>query len=221
MSPALALLSRELDLVFGRGGGPLLACGFYAALTALTPMAAGPSEARLLLVAPGLAWLTLSLASLLSLDQMFARDYDDGSLDHLALSPLPLALSGAIKCVAQWLAIGLPLALCAPVGAIILGAPVHLAPMILLTALIGGLAMAFIGGMGASLTLGARRGGILIALIVLPLFAPPVIFGTGAVEAVAGGLNPIPALGFLGAFTLTSLALCPLAMALTIRNALS
>ena len=216
-----ALLRRELALAWGRGGGPLLACAFYAAVTVLLPLAAGPSPQRLAVVAPGSAWVALALASLLSLERLFERDFEDGALDLLALGPAPLELVCAVKCLAQWLATGAPLALMAPVVASALGAPVELAPMILLCALIGGLGFAFTGGLGAALALGSRRGGVLIAVIVLPLFAPPVIFGGGAVAAMAAGLGWAPGLLLLCAYSLATLALAPFAMAAAVRNALS
>ena len=135
--------------------------------------------------------------------------------------PLPLELVCAIKCLAQWLATGAPLALLAPVVSGALGAPLALAPLTLLCALIGGLGFAFTGGLGASLALGSRRGGLLVAVIVLPLFAAPVIFGGGAVAAMASGLNWTSGLMLLAAYSLAAVALSPIAMAAACRNALS
>jgi heme exporter protein B len=167
------------------------------------------------------AWLVLALASLLSLERLFERDYEDGALDLLALGPLPLEVVSAVKCLAQWIATGLPLALFAPIAATALGADLRLAPLTLACALIGGLGFSFVGGIGAALCLGSRRGGVLVAVIVLPLFAPPVIFGAGALEAFAGGLNWTPGLLFLGAYCLAAVGLGPFAMAAACRNALS
>jgi heme exporter protein B len=215
------LLRRELALAWGRGGGPLLACAFYAAMTVLLPLAAGPSPQKLAVVAPGSAWVALALASLLSLERLFERDYEDGALDLLALGPAPLELVCAVKCLAQWLATGAPLAVMAPIAAASLGAPLSLAPMIFACALIGGLGFAFTGGLGAALALGSRRGGVLIAVIVLPLFAPPVIFGGGAVAALAEGLNWTPGFLLLAAYSLAAVGLSPFAMAGACRNALS
>jgi heme exporter protein B len=216
-----ALLRRELALAWGRGGGPLLACAFYAAMTVLLPLAAGPSPQRLAVVAPGSAWVALALASLLSLERLFERDFEDGALDLLALGPAPLELVCAVKCLAQWLATGAPLAIMAPIVATALGAPLNLAPLTLVCALVGALGFAFTGGLGAALALGSRRGGVLIAVIVLPLFAPPVVFGGGAIAALAGGLNWTPGLLLLGAYSLGAAALTPFAMAGACRNALS
>jgi heme exporter protein B len=215
------LLRRELALAWGRGGGPLLACAFYVAMATMLPLAAGPSPARLAVVAPGSAWAALALASLLPLERLFERDFEDGALDLLTLGPLPLELVCAIKCLAQWLATGAPLAVLAPVISSALGAPLSLVPLTFICALIGGLGFAFTGGLGASLALGSRRGSLLIAVIVLPLFAPPVIFGGGAVAALAGGLGWTPGLLLLAAYSLAAVALSPIAMAAACRNALS
>ncbi len=221
MSAALELLKRETRLAWGRGGGPLVSLGFYAGVTTLLPLATGPEPARLAAVAPGVAWIALALASLLSLDRLFERDFEDGALDLITLSAMPLELTCAIKCLGQWLAAGAPLALAAPVAAIALGAPVALAPLILAGALVGGLAFAFTGGIGAALSLGARRGGLLTAVIVLPLFVPPVIFGGGALDAFASGLPWRAGFTLLSAYAAAAVALGPVAMAAACRNALS
>lgn len=219
MRPLATLLGRELALAWSRGGGPLPALAFYAGMATLLPFAVGPEPDRLAAVAPGFAWLTLALASLLSLERLFERDYEDGTLDLLALGSAPLEAVCAIKCLAQWLAAGLPLAVAAPLAAIALGAPVALAPLVFLCALIGGLAFAFVGGLGAALALGSRRGGLLIAIIVLPLFAPPVIFGGGALTQLAAGLPWTSGLALLAGWTAAAVAVSPLAMAAACRNA--
>ena len=221
MSRLGALLARETALAWGRGGGPMVAVGFYAGVATLLPLAIGPEPARLAAIAPGAAWVALALASLLSLDRLFERDYEDGALDHLALSPVPLELTCAAKCLGQWLATGAPLALAAPIAAIGLGAPLILAPLIFACALIGGLAFAFTGGIGAALTLGARRGGLLTAMIVLPLFVPPVIFGGGALANFLQGLPWTSGFVLLAAYAAAFVAVGPLFMAAACRNALS
>jgi len=215
------LLSREVALAWGRGGGPLVAVGFYGGVATLVPLAIGPEPERLAAVAPGLAWVALALASLLSLERLFERDYEDGALDLLTLSPTPLELICAVKCFGQWLATGAPLALAAPVAAIALGASPTMAPLIFACALAGGLAFAFMGGIGAALSLGARRGGLLTAVIVLPLFVPPVIFGGGALDAYAAGLPWEAGFALMAAYALAAIALGPIAMAAACRNALS
>jgi len=220
VSGFLTLYRRELALAWGRGGGALLACGFYACVAALVPLAVGPDPERLRIVGPGVAWIALALSTLLSLERLYERDYEDGTLDLLALGPVPLELVALAKGLAQWTAGGLPLAVAAPVAAVMLGAPQALLPLVFAAALIGGLGFAFVGSMGAALALGAKRGGVLIAIVVLPLFAPPVIFGAGALEALAAGLNWSAGLAFLSAYSLAAVALTPFAAAAAVRNAL-
>jgi heme exporter protein B len=215
------LYRRELDLAWGRGGGPLLACAFYGAIATLLPLALGPEPGLLAAAAPGSAWLALALASLLSLEKLFERDYEDGALELLTLGPLPLEVVSFVKCAAQWTANGLPLAAFSPFAAWALGAPASLAPLVFVSALIGGVGFSFTGGLGAALALGAKRGGVLIAVVVLPLFAPPVIFGAGALLAYAAGLPWTAGFAFLAAYALAAAALSPFAMAAAVRNALS
>lgn len=221
MSRAMALLSREVTLAWGRGGGPLVSVAFYAGVATLLPLATGPEPARLAAIAPGAAWVALALSALLSLDRLFERDYEDGALDLITLSPVPLELVCAIKCLGQWIATAAPLALAAPLAAIALGAQPSLAPLIFVCALMGGLAFAFVGGIGAALSLGARRGGLLTAVIVLPLFVPPVIFGGGALDAFTNGLPWRAGFALLAAYAAAAVALGPIAMAAACRNALS
>jgi heme exporter protein B len=221
MSRVRTLLARETALAWGKGGGPMVAVGFYAGVATLLPLAVGSEPERLAAVAPGAAWVALALAALLSLDRLFERDYEDGSLDLLTLSPVPLEIICAVKCLAQWLATGLPLALAAPVAAIALGASPQLSGLVIACALLGGLAFSFMGGIGAALSLGARRGGLLTAVIVLPLFVPPVIFGGGALASLDSGLPWKAGFALLGAYTAAAVALGPLAMAAACRNALS
>ena len=214
------LLRREIALAWGRGGGPLLALGFYAAAVVMLPLALGPEPARLAAVSTGAAWVLLALSSLLSLECMFERDFEDGALDLLSLGPLPLEAVAAAKSLAQWLIAGAPLALAAPVAAIALGARPALAGLILVTAALGGLAFAFLGGTGAALALAGRRGGLLVAVIVLPLLTPPVIFGGAALDRLALGLPWLGPLALLAGYAAAAAALCPFAMAGACRNAL-
>ncbi len=221
MSGLGLIFRRELALSWAGGGGPVLALGFYLAMASLLPLALGADPARMASVAPGFAWLVLALASLLSLERMFERDFEDGALDLIALGPAPLELTALAKGLAQWLAIAAPLAVLAPVIVTALGAPMRLAPIVVIGGLIGGLSFCFLGGVGAALSLGSRRGGVLIALIVLPLFTPPVIFGAGAIEAFGAGLDWRTPLLLLSAYSLAATALCPFAMAAAARNAIS
>jgi heme exporter protein B len=213
------LFRRELALAWGGGGGPLLACGFFACLTTVVPLAAGGDPAVLKPVAAGIAWLALALSSLLSLERLFERDLEDGALDLLATGPVPLEVVFAVKAVSQWLATGLPLALTAPVAALALGQSVELAPLTAVSALVGGLGFAFTGALGAALALGARRGGLLIAVVVLPLFIPPVVFGSGALDRAAAGISPMSALALLAAYVLFAVVIAPPAGAAAIRSA--
>jgi heme exporter protein B len=169
---AFALLKRDLGLSLTRGGGPLLAIGFYLTLMAMIPLSLGPDQAVLSRIAAGLTWLCLALSSLLSLERLFERDYEDAMFDVLRLGPLPLELIALLKCLSQWLGTGVILSLLTPVVMIILGAPVNMSLMALVSALLGSLSFALIGGMGASLSLGTRKGGVLMALLVLPARAP-------------------------------------------------
>lgn len=219
MRALLILWRREVALAWSGGGGPLLACGFFLCLTVLVPLAVGGDPAGLKAMAGGIAWLALALASTLSLERLFERDFEDGALDLIALGPVPLELVVLAKAKAQWLVVGVPLALTAPIAAITLGLPPTLAPLAGLSALIGGLGFALTGALGAALALGSKRGGLLIAVVVLPLYIPPVVFGAGVLERAANGLTPIPALAFLAAYVLFAAVITPFAAAAAIRNA--
>ena len=221
MTPLFALMRRETAFALGRGGGAALACAFYMGVAVLFPLAGGPEPDRLAALAPGIAFAALALASLLPLERLFERDFEDGALDQLALGAAPLEAVCAAKCLAQWLAGGLPLAALAPVAATALGLSPTAAPVVFAAALLAGLGFVFTGGVGAALALGSRRGGLLVTVVVLPLYAPPVIFGAGAIDAFLKGLPVGPPFGLLGAYALASLALCPISMAAGCRNALS
>jgi heme exporter protein B len=189
------------------------------AVTTIFPLAAASGPTRLAAEATSVSWIALILASLLSLDRLFDRDLASGALDLLSLGPLPLQAVAAAKCLAHWLTNGVPLALAAPLGALALGAPAAAAPMVLAAALMGGLAFAFLGGTGAALALASRRGGMLIALIVLPLLIPPVIFGGAAIERFAAGSDWAGGFALLSGYALAAAALTPFAMAGGVRNA--
>ena len=214
----MTLFRRELALAWSGGGGPLLACGFFLCLTVLVPLATGGNPAGLRPVAGSMAWLALALSSILSLERLFERDLEDGTLDLIALGPVPLELVVITKAKAQWLTVGWPLALTAPVAAITLGLSPTLAPLVGLSALIGGLGFALTGALGAALALGSKRGGLLIAVVVLPLFIPPVVFGAGALERATNSLSPLPALALLTAYVLFAAVIAPFAGAAAIRN---
>lgn len=217
----MTLLRRELSLAWSGGGGPLLACGFMLCMTAILPLAAGGDPRVLAPAAAGATWMMLAVTSLLSLERMFERDLEDGSLDLLAIGPLPMEIIVVVKALAQWLATGLPLALMAPVAALALGQAPRLILLTGLSAFIGGLGFAFTGALGAALALGSRRGGLLIAVIVLPLFIPPVVFGAGALTRAVNGQSVGSALALLGAYVLFAVVVAPLAGAAAVRNAQS
>ena len=218
---SIALIRRDLGLSLTRGGGPLLAIGFYLTLMAMIPLSLGPDQAILSRIAAGLTWLCLALSSLLSLERLFERDYEDGVFDVLRLGPLPLELIALLKTLSQWLGTGVILSVMTPVIMIILGAPVSLALMGLVSAILGSLSFALIGGIGASLALGSRKGGVLMALLVLPFYVPPVIFGAGLMQAMQTSASPLQALAFLAAYALSALALGPIAMGAALRSALN
>lgn len=221
MSPAFALLARDVKLAWREGGAIGVALGFYLVVVAITPFGLGPDLNLLARVAPGMLWVALLLAALLSADRIFHNDYEDGTLDVLATGPLPLALAAAIKSFAHWLATGVPLALLAPVLGLLLNMPLDAMPFLVLAMLAGTPAVSFIAGIGASLTLGLRRSGLLLALLVLPLYVPVLIFGVStASAAITGPASPWPPFLMLLAISLASIVLAPLASAAALRNAL-
>jgi heme exporter protein B len=170
-------------------------------------------------VAPGLLWIALLLAALLSADRIFHNDYEDGSLDVLTMGPLPLAAVAASKSLAHWITTCVPLALLAPVLGLLLNFPIDTIPILVLAMLVGTPAVSFIAGIGASLTLGLRRSGLLLALLVLPLYVPVLIFGVSTISAaVTGPGSPWPPLLMLCAISLASMVLAPLASAAALRT---
>ncbi len=193
MRAFLALVGRDLRLAFRIGGGPWLGLAFFLAVIVLVPLGVGARLALLGQTAAGFVWVAATLATLLSLDRLFQADAEDGSLDQIALGPLPLEIAALAKCLAHWLTTGLPLALAAPVCALLLNMPAQGYGALVLSLLIGTPALSLIGAAGAALTVGLRRGGLLLSLLVLPLFTPVVIFGAGAAgAAIAGSIRPRP-----------------------------
>lgn len=221
MNAALALLKRDIALAFREGGAIGTALGFYLMVVAITPLGLGPNLNLLARIAPGILWIALLLAALLSADRIFHNDYEDGALDVLITGPLPLPLVAAIKCLAHWLTTGVPLALLAPVLGLLLNLPIGTSPSLVLAMLAGTPAVSFIAGIGASLTLGLRRSGVLLALLVLPLYVPVLIFGVSAVTPFVTGPNSLWAPFFmLCALSLASIVLAPIAAAAGLRTAL-
>lgn len=220
MSVFGALLRRDLALARREGGATFLVLGFFLIVIALFPFGVGPELDMLARIAPGTLWVAALLAALLPLDRLFQADREDGSLDQLALLPLPLELVVLAKVAAQWLSIGLPLVLLSPLLALLLNLPTEAMPTLMLSLALGTPALALIGAIGAALTVGIRRGGALLSVLVLPLDVPVLIFGAGAVDAAALGFDPTAHLMLLAACALAALALAPFAAAAALRLSL-
>jgi heme exporter protein B len=215
-----ALVARDVQLAFRQGGGGLLAVGFFAVVCTLFPFGVGPEPDVLRRIATGVVWVAALLAALLSLDRLFQADLEDGSLDLLALSATPLELLVLAKCLAHWLTTGLPLVIAAPVLAALLNLDAAAWPALILALTLGTPALSLIGAVGAALTVGVRRGGVLLSLLVLPLVVPVLIFGVAAVEAAAAGLSPRPHLLLLAGTGLFAAVLAPWVGAAALRLSL-
>jgi len=213
----MALLIRDLRLATRAGGGFGLALAFFLIVCTLVPFGVGPEGGQLSRIAPGILWVGALLSCLLSLDRIFALDHDDGSLDLLATAPLPMEGMVAIKALAHWLVTGLPLALSAPVFGLLLHLPGPAYPWLVASLILGTPALSMLGVFGAAVTVGLRRGGLLLSLLVLPLYVPTLIFGAEAVRRGVAGADPMTALVFLAAITLFVLALVPFAAAAALR----
>jgi heme exporter protein B len=221
VSSAVALFRRDVMLAWREGGTTGTALGFYLVVVVLIPLGLGPDLNLLSRIAPGVLWVALLLASLLSADRIFHNDYEDGSLDVLAMGPLPLELVAALKSLAHWVTTGVPLALMAPVLGLLLNLPIGAYPLLMLSMLAGTPAVSFVAAIGAALTLGLRRSGVLLALLVLPLYVPVLIFGVATVSAVSvGPASPWPPFLILCALSLASLVLAPIASAAALRTAM-
>lgn len=213
----IALLQRDLRLALRAGGGFGLALAFFLIVVVLVPFGVGPSSDTLAPIAPGILWVGALLASLLSLDRIFATDYEDGSLDLLVTAPVPLEGVVAVKALAHWLTTGLPLSLAAPLYGLLLALPVEGYLWLSLSLLIGTPALSMIGAFGASLTVGIKRGGLLLSLLVLPLYVPTLIFGADMVRRAVEGLALAAPLTLLAAISLACVALLPFAGAGALR----
>lgn len=212
-----ALLLRDLRLAFRAGGGFGLGLAFFLIVTVMVPFSVGPNSATLAVIAPGVLWLGALLACLLSLDRLLALDWEDGSLDLLATAPLPLEAVLSVKSLAHWLTTGLPLVLAAPVLGVLLNLPAGGYLWITLSLLIGTPALSVIGTFGAALTVGLKRGGLLLSLLVMPLYVPTLIFGAEAARRGAAGMAVETPLLMLGGITLGVIALLPFASAAVLR----
>lgn len=213
----MGVLRRDLLLAV-RGHSELaLPLLFYLLVVTLVPLAVSPDAATLAGLAPGIIWVGALLATLLSLERLFRSDFDDGSLDLMLLSPAPLPLLVLAKVLAHWLTTGLPLLLVSPLLALMLALPERALTTLLASLALGTPVLSFIGAVGVGLTVGVRRGGALLALLVLPLYVPVLIFGANAVSAAADGLPVLGQLYMLGAFLALSASLAPLAAAGALR----
>ncbi|WP_299624869.1 heme exporter protein CcmB [Pelagibius sp.] len=220
MKGLAVIVGRDLRLALRQSADAWLAVLFFVLTAALFPFGIGPEPNLLRLIAPGVIWVVALLAVLLSLERLFLADYEDGSLEQLLLSPLPLELAILGKVAAHWLTTGLPLIAAAPLLAVLFNMDLTGLGVLLLAMLLGTPVLSLIGAVGAALTLGARRGGVLIPLLVLPLYVPALIFGVGATEAALADLSARPNLLFLGALLLVMLLVTPLAAAAALRQAL-
>jgi heme exporter protein B len=213
----IALLRRDLRLALRSGGGVGLALGFFFILCVLVPLGVGPDGPTLGRIAPGVLWVGALLACLLSLDRIFALDAEDGALDLLATAPLPLEGVVIVKALAHWLTTGLPLVALAPVLGLMLNLPMAAQPWLVASLMVGTPALSVIGAFGAALTVGVRRGGLLLSLLVLPLYVPSLVFGAEVVRRAAGGLDPATPLLLGGAISAGAVALLPFAAAAALR----
>lgn len=218
MSAFAVLLKRDLGLAVREGGAVGTALGFFLVVVALIPLGLGPDLKLLSRIAPGVLWIALLLSALLSLGRLFETDYEDGSLEVMATGPLPLELVAAAKSIAHWISTAVPLTLIAPLLGLLLNLDLAAYPLLLLTMAVGTPAISFLGAIGAALTLGARRGGLLIALLVLPLYVPTLIFGISAINAALLGPAGFEAsLLVLAAISLFAAVLGPVAAAAALR----
>ena len=216
----IALLLRDLRLALRAGGGFGLALAFFLIVVTLVPFSIGPQPQLLAQVAPGVLWLGALLACLLSLDRLLALDFEDGTLDLLATAPLPLEAALSVKALAHWLTTGLPLVLAAPLLGVLLNLPATGFLWITLSLLLGTPALSVIGTFGAALTVGIKRGGLLLSLLVLPLYVPTLIFGAEAARRGAGGMEATTPLLMLAGITCAVIALMPFASAAVLRMGL-
>ena len=213
----IALLTRDMRLAVRAGGGFGLGLAFFLIVVVLVPFGVGPQSALLSKIAPGILWLGALLACLLSLDRIFALDHEDGSLDLLATAPLPMEGIVSVKALAHWLTTGLPLVLAAPVLGVLLNLPGPGFGWLVLSLALGTPALSVIGTFGAALTVGLKRGGLLLSLLVLPLYVPTLIFGAEVARRGAEGYAVTTPLALLAGITCGTIALLPFASAAVLR----
>ncbi|UTW55632.1 heme exporter protein CcmB [Kordiimonas sp. SCSIO 12610] len=215
-----ALIQRDIKLAWSQGGAGGMTLGFFLIAISLFPLGIGPEASTLAKISSGVIWVIALLACLLSLDRLFQADFEDGTLDDLSLSPINFELIVIAKAIAHWSATILPIIIFAPLLAALLNMPEVGYKMLLISLLIGTPALSLIGSIGAALTVALRRGGVLLTLLVLPLYIPTLIFGVGAIEASITLTDPAPHLALTGAVTLVALIISPFASAAALRLAL-
>ncbi len=213
----VAVLRRDLQLGLRRRGELLNPPLFFVVVVTLFPLGLGPTPDVLTEIAPGVLWVAALLATLLSFERLFRADFDDGSLEQLLMSPAPLPALMLAKSLAHWLLTGLPLVVIAPVLATLLFLPIHAWPVMTATLLLGTPTLSLVGGIAVALTVGLRRGGVLLAVLILPLYIPVLIFATGALSGAVTGLDVRGPLALLAAMLLMALMLCPFATAFACR----
>jgi len=221
LSAAATVVARDVRLAFRQGMDSLNAVVFFVLACVLFPLGVGPEPQTLARIAPGILCVAALLAGMLSLERLFQTDWEDGSLEQLALSSLPLPLVVLAKVLAHWLTTGLPLLAAAPLLAVMLQIETRALPALLAALALATPSLSLIGAVGAALVLGARRGGVLLALLILPLYIPLLIFAAGAVDAAAFGYAVRPHLMLLGGLLAGALVLAPLTAAAALRQALA
>ncbi|NQV84942.1 MAG: heme exporter protein CcmB [Rhodospirillales bacterium] len=218
MSRFLSIVRRDLHLAFRQGMDSMMVVAFFVIAVVLFPFGIGPQPNTLARIAPGVIWVAALLASMLSLERLFQADYEDGSLELLALQQVALEITVMAKVTVHWLTTGLPLIIATPLLAVLMNLPEEGFRPFLIALLLGTPTLSLIGAIGAALILGSRRGGILLSLLVLPLYIPVLIFGVSAVDAVIGGFPATPQLLVLSGLLVGALALCPWAGAAAVRQ---
>lgn len=218
MWPALnALLWRDVALARKQGGGLGAALSFILAVVVLVPLSVGPDLNLLARLAAGLMWLALLLAVLLTADRIFQQDLEDGTLDLMTMAPVPFELVALVKAIAHWLTVSLPLALIAPPLGLMLNLDIASLPVLWLAMVAGSLALSLLAALGGAITAGLRRGGLLISILILPLYVPVLVFGVSATTMMMGPQSALPSLLILLAITLVCLVVSPLACAAALR----
>ncbi len=217
LSAMNALIRRDILIALRERSDLLQPVLFFIIVVSLFPLSVTPDRTLLVQAGPGIIWVAALLATLLALDGIFRPDHEDGTLEQLVLSPHPLSLLVLAKTAAHWMVTGLPLIIVAPLLGLLMQLPSDAIVVMCLALLLGTPALSLIGAVGVGLTVGVRKSGVLLSLVILPLYVPVLIFGSGAVQALMVSIDPLPHLLLLASFSLFSLAVCPLASAAALR----